>query len=110
MKPKAFDLLVFLVERPGRLIPKQELLEALWAGTFVEEANLTYTVSTLRRALGDGQEGDRFIQTVPYARLPVRRCGGPSVSEAIPPGDSSPRRRRSCCRHPQHPHLYREVE
>ena len=64
LKPKAFDLLVFLVERQGRLVPKHELMEGLWPGTFVEEANLTYTVSILRRALGD-QEGDQFIQTVP---------------------------------------------
>lgn len=64
LKPKAFDLLVFLVERQGRLVPKHELMEGLWPGTFVEEANLTYTVSILRRALGD-QEGDQFVQTVP---------------------------------------------
>jgi DNA-binding winged helix-turn-helix (wHTH) protein/Tol biopolymer transport system component len=64
LKPKAFDLLVFLVERHGRLVPKHELMEGLWPGTFVEEANLTYTVSILRKALGD-QEGDQFVQTVP---------------------------------------------
>ena len=64
LKPKAFDLLVFLVERQGRLVPKHELMEGLWPGTFVEEANLTYTVSILRKALGD-QEGDQFVQTVP---------------------------------------------
>ena len=77
LKPKAFDLLVFLVERQGRLVAKQELMEALWAGTFVEEANLTYTVSILRRALGDSHEGEHFIQTVPtrgYRFIaPVRR-------------------------------------
>ena len=68
LKPKAFDLLVFLVERQGRLVSKHELMEGLWPGTFVEEANLTYTVSILRRALGDKgdkQEGDQFIQTLP---------------------------------------------
>jgi eukaryotic-like serine/threonine-protein kinase len=64
LKPKAFDLLVFLVERQGRLVSKHELMEGLWPGTFVEEANLTYTVSILRKALGD-QEGDQFVQTVP---------------------------------------------
>lgn len=65
LTPKAFDLLVHLVERHGRLVTKQELMAALWPDTFVEEANLTYTVSALRKALGDGHDGEQFIQTVP---------------------------------------------
>jgi eukaryotic-like serine/threonine-protein kinase len=65
LTPKAFDLLAFLVERHGRLVTKQELMSALWPDTFVEEANLTYTVSALRKALGDGQDGEQYIQTVP---------------------------------------------
>jgi DNA-binding winged helix-turn-helix (wHTH) protein len=63
--PKAFDLLVYLAARPGRLATKQELMTALWPDTFVEESNLAYTVSALRKALGDGQEREQFIQTVP---------------------------------------------
>ena len=65
MTPKAFDLLVYLVEHAGRLVTKQALMSALWPDTFVEEANLTFTVSALRKALGDGQDGEQFIQTVP---------------------------------------------
>jgi DNA-binding winged helix-turn-helix (wHTH) protein/Tol biopolymer transport system component len=65
LTPKAFDLLIYLVERHGRLITKTELLRAVWPDTFVEEANLTYTVSAVRRALGDSQDGERYIQTVP---------------------------------------------
>ena len=65
LTPKAFDLLVYLVERHGRLVTKQELMSALWPDTFVEESNLPYTVSALRKALGDGQNGEQFIQTVP---------------------------------------------
>ena len=65
LTPKAFDLLVYLVERHGRLVAKKELLSAVWPDTFVEEANLTYTISALRRALGDSQDGERYIQTVP---------------------------------------------
>jgi DNA-binding winged helix-turn-helix (wHTH) protein/Tol biopolymer transport system component len=66
LTPKAFDLLVYLIERHGRLVTKQELMRALWPETFVEEANLTYTVSALRKALGerDGQD-EQLIQTVP---------------------------------------------
>jgi serine/threonine-protein kinase len=65
LTPKAFDLLAYLVERPGRLVEKRDLMAALWPDTVVEEANLAYTVSALRKALGDGQEGEQFIQTVP---------------------------------------------
>jgi DNA-binding winged helix-turn-helix (wHTH) protein/Tol biopolymer transport system component len=65
LTPKAFDLLVHLVEHPGRLVEKQALMGTLWPDTVVEEANLAYTVSALRKALGDGQEGEQFIQTVP---------------------------------------------
>jgi DNA-binding winged helix-turn-helix (wHTH) protein len=64
--PKAFDLLVILVEHPGRLLRKEDLIERLWPGVFVEEVNLAQNVSTIRRALGgDGRE--TFIQTVPGA-------------------------------------------
>ena len=42
LTPKAFDLLVYLVERHGRLVSKKDLLSAVWSDTFVEEANLTY--------------------------------------------------------------------
>lgn len=65
LTPKAFDLLSHLIDRPGQLIGKQELMAALWPDTFVEEANLTYTMSALRKALGDGQDGEQYIQTVP---------------------------------------------
>jgi len=56
---------VYLVDHAGRLVTKQELMGALWPGTFVEETNLTFTISALRKALGDGQNGEHFIQTVP---------------------------------------------
>jgi eukaryotic-like serine/threonine-protein kinase len=65
LTPKAFDLLVYLVERPGRLVEKQALMAALWPDAVVEEANLAYTVSALRKALGDGHDGEQIIQTVP---------------------------------------------
>ena len=63
--PKAFDLLTLLVARSGHLLSKDELIEKLWPGTFVEEANLAYNVSAIRKALGDGSETERYIETVP---------------------------------------------
>ena len=94
LKPKAFDLLVFLLERPGRLIPKQELMEALWSDTFVDEANLTYTVSALRKALGDRQDGEEFIQTIPtrgyrFVAPVTQKEKRPVSSESEPPARSN---------------------
>src|SRR6266699_297408 len=62
---RAFDLLAALVERAGEVVGKEELIARAWPQTFVEEANLKMQVSALRRALGDGQGGNRYIVTVP---------------------------------------------
>src|ERR1700752_4641723 len=61
---RAFDILVFLVERAGEVVGKEELIARAWPATFVEEANLKIQVSALRRALGDGQGGNRHVVTV----------------------------------------------
>jgi Tol biopolymer transport system component/DNA-binding winged helix-turn-helix (wHTH) protein len=63
--PKAFDLLLYLVQRQGKLVRKSALMTALWPDTSVEEANLAFQISALRKALGDGAEGETLIQTVP---------------------------------------------
>src|SRR5436853_867969 len=62
---RAFDILAALVERSGEVVAKQELIARAWPQTFVEEANLKMQVSALRRALGDGQGGHRYVATVP---------------------------------------------
>ena len=53
LTPKAFDVLLFLVRNPHRLVTKEELLQSVWRDTFVEEGNLTQYISHLRKALGD---------------------------------------------------------
>lgn len=65
LTPKAFDTLLVLVERSGRLVEKDELMRRLWPDTFVEEANLAHNISLLRKAFGDGAGDSKFIQTVP---------------------------------------------
>ncbi len=65
LTPKCFDLLVILVENSGHLLGKEELIERLWPGQFVEESNLSFNISSLRKTLGEGQNGRRFIETVP---------------------------------------------
>jgi DNA-binding winged helix-turn-helix (wHTH) protein len=62
---KAFDLLVVLVRRAGHLVTKDDLFDEVWPGTFVQETNLTVNISALRKALDDGRDGSRIIQTVP---------------------------------------------
>lgn len=63
--PKAFDILVTLVQRSGHLVEKSQLMEAVWGDSFVEEGNLAVAISTLRKALGDDTGKERkYIQTV----------------------------------------------
>jgi DNA-binding winged helix-turn-helix (wHTH) protein len=65
LSPKVLDTLVMLVENSGRVLHKDELMERVWEGTFVEENNLSQAISALRKALG-GRSGDHaFIETVP---------------------------------------------
>ena len=85
LTPKAFDLLVYLVEHHGRLVEKSTLIAALWPDTIVEEANLAFQISALRKALDDGDEGETLIQTVPTEGLPVRgSCEGTALSRSRP--------------------------
>ena len=62
LTPKAFDLLLLLIENRGRLIEKETLMKRLWPDAFVDEANLANNISLLRKALGDSAN---LIQTVP---------------------------------------------
>jgi predicted ATPase/DNA-binding winged helix-turn-helix (wHTH) protein len=62
---RAFDILVALVEHAGEVVRKEQLIARAWPQTFVEESNLKIQVSALRRALGDGQGGHRYVITVP---------------------------------------------
>jgi Tol biopolymer transport system component/DNA-binding winged helix-turn-helix (wHTH) protein len=65
LTPKAIDLLLAFVDQPGRLLDKETLLKTVWPDSFVEENNLADNVFKLRRVLGDGESGPRFIETVP---------------------------------------------
>lgn len=65
LTPKAFDVLLALVEQPGKLLEKEMLLHAVWPDSFVEEKNLADNVFKLRKALGEGENGQKFIETIP---------------------------------------------
>jgi DNA-binding winged helix-turn-helix (wHTH) protein/TolB-like protein len=85
--PKAFELLVFLVQNRGRLVSKDQIMEAIWPGCFVEEANLTVCVSAVRKALGE-KDGDlRYIETIPKKgyrfTAPVKEVGGAAAEPGM---------------------------
>ena len=65
LTPKAFDILMVLVENQGHLLEKEDLMHRLWPETFVEETNLSNNISVLRKALGDDAGEHRYIETVP---------------------------------------------
>jgi len=84
LPPKAFDVLVALVSRGGHLVTKEDLLAEVWAGTFVEDANLSYTVSLVRKALGEETDPIETVPKVGYRFLvPVSLANG--VTPAIQP-------------------------
>ena len=65
LMPKAFDILIYLVKNHQRVIEKDELMDAIWPDTVVEENNLTQNVSSIRKVLGERHRENRFIATVP---------------------------------------------
>src|ERR1700731_4673439 len=62
---RALDLLIALVEQAGKVVSQRELISRIWPDVTVEDANLRVHLATLRKALGDGHEGTRYIVNVP---------------------------------------------
>jgi predicted ATPase/DNA-binding winged helix-turn-helix (wHTH) protein len=79
---RAFDLLIALVERPGEVVSKSELIAKVWPHTFVDEGNLKVRIAALRRVLADDQAGKRYISTIVgrgYCFVaPITRSNGPN--------------------------------
>ncbi|HEY9284934.1 MAG TPA: winged helix-turn-helix domain-containing protein [Pyrinomonadaceae bacterium] len=65
LMPKAYEILALLIEKHGRLVEKEEILNEVWQGRFVEESNVAQNVHQLRKALGDSKHGPSHIETVP---------------------------------------------
>ncbi len=80
LTPKAFELLMTLVTRPGQIVEKDDLMDAVWPDTAVEESNLAFQISTLRKTLGDG-----FIETIPKRGYRFK----PAVSDHSTPPTAS---------------------
>jgi DNA-binding winged helix-turn-helix (wHTH) protein/TolB-like protein/Tfp pilus assembly protein PilF len=86
LAPKAFELLIFLVQNQGRLLTKDQIMQAIWRDCFVEEANLTVWISVLRKTLGEGEGAPQYIETVPkkgYRFIAEVQAGtAPELAEA----------------------------
>jgi len=64
LEPQAFDVLVYLIEQRERVVPKDELLEAVWASQFVSDSAVTTRIKEVRQALGDDGRTQRYVRTV----------------------------------------------
>jgi DNA-binding winged helix-turn-helix (wHTH) protein/TolB-like protein/Flp pilus assembly protein TadD len=65
LTPKAVETLIVLVQQSGKLVERERLMNAIWPNTFVEDGNLNFNVSVLRKALGTDEAGEQYIQTIP---------------------------------------------
>src|SRR5262245_43367834 len=90
LTPKAFDLLRYLVEHADRLVTQDEILEALWTGTYVNQEVIKKYILEIRKALGDRAAQPAFVGTVPRRGYrfvaAVRETGIPVVAEASAAG------------------------
>jgi len=84
LRPKAFELLVALARRPGELVTKDELLDAVWGRRFITEGVIKSVVGELRTALGDDPRQARWIETVPRRGYRFVRQGEPPAGTPAP--------------------------
>src|SRR5215475_10178350 len=95
IEPKAFETLVFLINHRGRLVEKNELLDAVWKDSFVTPNALTRVIARLRRALGDDAKEAKYIETAPtrgyrfIAEVQVTNVGASAEARFVerPEGD-----------------------
>jgi DNA-binding winged helix-turn-helix (wHTH) protein/tetratricopeptide (TPR) repeat protein len=102
LAPKAFEVLLVLLQNSGRLVSKDELMKTVWPDTFVEEANLSQSIFLLRRALGEKANEPHYVVTVPgrgyrFGEEVIEVSDGePSVPTlaptAVPMGETKPPR------------------
>jgi len=83
LEPKSFRLLLFLVENPGRALPKEEIMAAVWSDAFVSDNSLARAITQVRKALDDDPKAPRYIETVPSV-------GYRFIGELVAEGDKAP--------------------
>jgi predicted ATPase/DNA-binding winged helix-turn-helix (wHTH) protein len=87
---RAMDILIALVERAGEVVSQRELIDRVWSNVTVDDSNLRYHVAALRRALGDGQDGARYVINVPGRGY----CFVGSTTAQSPAGEPAPAPKR----------------
>jgi DNA-binding winged helix-turn-helix (wHTH) protein len=91
LRPKVFDLLVCLVQKPGQMLGKDELIESVWPETAIDDNNLTVSINELRRILGEGlienvpKRGYRFVAAVKVLPAHLSAVVTPSTTAALEP-------------------------
>ncbi|MCI0417949.1 MAG: winged helix-turn-helix domain-containing protein [Acidobacteria bacterium] len=91
LTPKVLETLLALLERAGEVVGKEVLMQRIWPDTYVDESNLTYSISILRKALRDHDGSTLFIKTVPrrgyqfVAAVQRHDDLGPTAGEALAP-------------------------
>lgn len=83
LSPKTYDVLVALVRRAGCLVTKDELLDGVWPGVFVDEGILTVHVAALRKALGDTRRPPTYIETVSRSGYRFIGSVGPTTEREV---------------------------
>ncbi len=131
LTPKALDLLLALIEHGGKVVEKNELMQRVWPDTFVEESNLSVHVFALRRALGETNEGESYIETIPrlgyrftasvrdlsatdelvverhsLSRITFEEQDVPTEVEALPERESAPEMLQLTAPRPNRPRVY----
>ena len=92
LRPKSFEMLRYLVERGGRLVGREELMQAIWPDTFVSEESLAQCLMEVRRALQD--DSQRFVKTVPRrGYIFLTKVSEPAVVATAPAGRRRPQTR-----------------
>src|SRR5262245_42340367 len=100
LEPKSFRLLQFLIENRGRVVSKEEILRAVWAGSFVSDNALTRAIAQVRKAIGDDPKEPRYIETIPtvgyrFTADTTALESAPEAKSSTPEVSSPPRPARS---------------
>jgi len=93
LRPKTWKLIRYMVKRPGELLSKQELIDAVWPDTIVTEASLNQAIRELRKALGDDARKPKFIETVHRRGFRfIEVAAEPAQATVLPPAHARPLR------------------
>jgi len=89
LEPRVMDLLVYLHKHGGQVIPKDQIIRDVWGGVCVTEQAVTYTITEMRRALGDDAHSPTFIRTVPKRGYQLMGCVSETGAENHDPTDQT---------------------